>query len=213
MAKNKAGIKNAEDRNILNHLLYSLTLDEKIQTISLTLQETPDDASLPGGLPKEVVNLYKQIDGCKLEWEHEDFPDNPAVKGICRLLSAKEISLPTEGVVWFNDPPTGDPIRKFAIIDFFVNEACVGVYKDSDDPALYYYDFEDKPQSLQLDMNGYITMLAEARGFWYWQLVLLDILSGEEHTETKSFKLYMPKIFPDFSFNEFASRYQKVKLA
>jgi hypothetical protein len=63
-------------------------------------------------------------------------------------------------------------------------------------------------------MEGYIQLLYMARGFGYWQQTLLWLQGNPEGNPNtvEEFKTYMPKVFPDFKWEEFVALYEKVKL-
>lgn len=70
---------------------------------------------------------------------------------------------------------------------------------DFDSKAIYYHR-AGFPQlhNLDIDFDGYLEMVKEARAFYHWPKVLLDIQSGQEIEETKNFKKWMPEIFEEF---------------
>jgi hypothetical protein len=201
-----------KNKNQLIELNEKLTDNDKMIIDVIHLREVVSPEVLPGGLPLGVIDLYESINGYTLNWQHTDYKDVSSVGGLCRILSRQEIKMPLQGIVWFDSTAADDPIRNFIIIDFFIDEACAGVYKDANDNAVYFYEFESKPRSLNLDIDGYITMLCLARCFRFWQTVLIFIATGEERQEVNDFKKYMPLLFPDFNYDEFVSVYNSVKL-
>ena len=104
------------------------------------------------------------------------------------------------------------------ILDYFVPEACVGYYIAEDgeqaNEELYFLFFQDKPQGLNVDMEGYIQLLNMSGGFAYWQESLLFLQGNSEATldSIEKFKKYMPLIFPDFKWDEFVALYERVKI-
>ena len=79
---------------------------------------------------------------------------------------------------------------------------------------LYFLFFQDKPQGLNVDMEGYIQLLNMSGGFAYWQESLLFLQGNSEATldSIEKFKKYMPLIFPDFKWDEFVALYERVKI-
>ena len=104
------------------------------------------------------------------------------------------------------------------MLDYFIPEACIGFFMaepgQKPDDELYYLYFEDEPQGLNVDMDGYVQLLYQARGFAYWQLALLFLQTNRKRKvpEVEEFKKYMPLIFPDFKWEEFVALYEKVKI-
>ncbi len=56
-------------------------------------------------------------------------------------------------------------------------------------------------------------MAYEAKVFYYWPRVLLDIQNGTECYETERFKKEMPKLFADFNWDKFVEKYQSLRLS
>jgi len=69
--------------------------------------------------------------------------------------------------------------------------------------------------NLDLDYEGYTQMALEGRVFNHWQQVLLyymgDVDTGGSETET--FKTEMPRIFPDWKWENFIARFESVRLS
>lgn len=148
----------------------------------------------------------------KIYWSATTSPD-PDVKGMAKILPLEQIIQDWEGVVYFEDTDADDPIRHFHPVDFFVDEACVGVYVGADaGPSLYFFDFSESPYRLDLDMEGYLRMLLLSRGFFYWQDAIRAFRSGEDNPQSERFKKYMPQLFPDFTYENFQRTYQRLRL-
>ncbi|MCS4300847.1 hypothetical protein [Chryseobacterium sp. BIGb0232] len=69
--------------------------------------------------------------------------------------------------------------------------------------------------NLDLDYNGYTQMAFEARVFNHWQRVLLYWMNGEGigSAETEAFKTEMPKIFPDWTWENFIAKFESLRLS
>ena len=169
--------------------------------------------SIPAQFPPSIQSFYKKLSSFELAWKSNQFNDQLSLTGCAKILPVQEVDSDWKEVLWFDHTPADDPIRNFRILDFFVDEACVGFYeKGKGAPNLYFYDFEEQPVDLQVDMEGYIQLLCAARGFRYWPLVLVSFLEKKEITEAETFKTYMPQLFPDFSFDAFKTLFDKVRL-
>ena len=70
-------------------------------------------------------------------------------------------------------------------------------------------------QSLDLDYEGYTQMALEARVFNNWQRVLLYHMDGEGvgASESETFKTEMPKIFADWTWENFIEKFESFRLS
>ena len=77
---------------------------------------------------------------------------------------------------------------------------------------MYLFKFEDALISLYVNFQGYLELMIKAKGTFYWQYLILDILEKKENAVSARIKENLPKIFPDFSFVEFEKLFKKLKL-
>ncbi|TAF03409.1 MAG: hypothetical protein EAZ77_17330 [Nostocales cyanobacterium] len=164
-------------------------------------------------VPKQILSFYENSNGFELDWEMLSSP-HPDVLGMVKILSLVEVIQDWKDVVYFEDTELDDPIRTFRPFDFFVDETCVGIYLEKDfDDSLYLYKFGSEPFRLDLDVSGYIELLIAARGFLYWQNVIKALKTERDNTEAERFRLFMPQLFPSFSFENFSSLYESLRLS
>lgn len=158
------------------------------------------------------LQFYSECNGITINWQAKE-DDNGEIAGKVNLLPFNQAIVNWKGVVYFDDTPENDLIRRFFIIDFFVDEACAGFYATAEQkPDMFYYPFEGEPFNLELDINGYSKMLVEAKGFRYWQLAIKELITGSENHNSKIFKQHMPQLFPDFNFEDFEQRFNSLRL-
>jgi len=158
-----------------------------------------------------MINFYQQVKSYVLKWESKiELPEK--IYGQVKIIEASKALSDWKEIVYFEDD---SPLKHFKIFDYFMNEACSGFYtlasKTSSAELIYYYDFSDKPTSLQLTIEEYFTMMFEAKGFLYWQRVLRDHLLNEESAHTVLMKKDFNKIFPDFNFDSFISKFNELQ--
>lgn len=176
-------------------------------------QKAAPDKLISPNWPIEIQSYFKEVNGMDVHWRHFDFQDKPNVCGKINLQKADKLGNLGKDIVWFNSTPIDSPLRKFKIIDFFADEASVGFFEgDKKSEIMYLFLFDDKPLPLNINFKGYIDLLREARGFFYWQQVLVAQLTKKENQESLDFQFFMPKIFPDFKFDSFLKKFQKVKV-
>ncbi len=155
---------------------------------------------------KEYFSLYDRL---TIEWKLKNKDQHGAIK----ILTLEKVFIDGKDIVYFDHTPNDSPLRHFYIIDFFVDEACVGVYQNYPElSGMHYFEFENQTYPLYLDFEGYMKLLGETKGFLYWQKVILDYLSGSESFETKNFKETMPNLFPDFDYDAFIELYESLRI-
>ena len=172
--------------------------------------------NLPGSIksriPHKILSYYNEILYFKLAWTYKK---DKSIRGFIRILPIEEAVGDWEGKVYFKkrDP---EHMKDFKVLDFFLPECCVGFYlagkSGKPKEELYVFDREDVPVGLNVDVEGYIQLLYMARGFAYWPRVLQGLAGQEDAGVTEKFKKSMPKVFPDFKWEEFVALYEKVKL-
>jgi hypothetical protein len=162
-------------------------------------------------IDNSFIQFYKQTGSYSLAWQNA-LGLSEDLQGSVKIISVIKALSDWKEVVYFEDD---SPLKHFKILDHFVNEACCGFYtleaKTASPKLVYYYDFSNEPSSLQLTVNEYIIMMLEAKGFLYWQRVLRDNLRGEESPHTALMKQDLNKVFPEFNFDSFISRFNDLK--
>jgi len=182
----------------------------------LTLKN--DDDVLTEKLNPDLVFVYKELaNGFIINWVADDEND---IRGRMHFLSIKNLFYDRKGTFYNEEDIEKDrDICYFKPLDLITEEAECGIYinpKDSEyrNKCIYYYDASDlEIHNLDLDFRGYLEMAFEAKIFFYWPKVLLDIQSNSESPETKRFKTEMPKLFPDFNWDAFVEKYESLRLS
>lgn len=180
-----------------------------------TVPKNPSDIEYVRGrgtVHESLLIFYEQINGLIIQWEVTRHDDEELL-GRTKILPFNKTIVNWEGVVFFKDTSADSLLRRFFIIDFFVDEAAVGFYATTEKrPNLFLFQFEDDPFDLKLDINGYVRMLIASSGFRYWQLVIKSIETGIENSISEKFKKSMPELFPGFSFESFEELYKSLKI-
>ena len=164
-------------------------------------------------IPDQLRVMSKDIDGSTIRWHSpEDESNRSSCTGSINLLPIHKIYGDWKGIVYF-EFTENQRLQDFKIVDFFAEEACVGLYHDAEqDSGLYFYDFERGPYPLHIDLKGYVQLLEMTLGYSYWQKVILDLVSGEESATTRQFRQDMTAWVPKFSFQSFTALYEQVRL-
>jgi hypothetical protein len=158
-----------------------------------------------------IHQLYTQLGTYKLSWQNAvELPED--VTGSVNIISIKTVMSDWRNIIYFEDE---SPLLNFKVIDQFANEACCGFYTTGEQVSsgelIYFYNYSDNPVALQLTPQEYVLMLIEAKGYRYWQKVLMDYNSGVQSPYTVSMQTYLPVLFPDFSFEAFIKKYESLK--
>jgi hypothetical protein len=175
-------------------------------------------------IPEQFLACAREINGYTLQWESRPgHPERPACEGAIRLLPIRTMLRDWKGHVYFGWPEEPKRRRAFKIVDFFVNEACVGFYHDAQcDPGLYFFELGEgvEPYPLHLDLKGYLTLLNHVMGYRYWQLAVLRQLPDDGRNPSyrsdpnflDEFRRDLGAWVPEFKYEEFVVLYQQFKL-
>jgi len=167
-------------------------------------------------LDEILLELYMdQSNGILIEWFADDEND---IRGKMNFLKMEHVLGDWKGVIYFDeDEEANSSICNYRPFDFITDEASCGFCldpetKEASKEIYYNYAGESGMQGLDLDFAGYFEMLLEAKAFFYWPKVLIDLQNGTECPETSRFQKAMPGLFEDFSFEEFAAKYESLRL-
>ncbi|GGG23333.1 hypothetical protein GCM10011344_25100 [Dokdonia pacifica] len=96
---------------------------------------------------------------------------------------------------------------------FYDSDGFVGFYVEREDKkGLYLVHSDSSVSPLHIDFEGYLKLLSISRGFGWWQNALVEISTGKHQPNVDSFKENMPKIFPDFKYEEFKELYESLRI-
>lgn len=164
---------------------------------------------------KNILDTYKRIsDGFKFQWYTDD---SRAIGGQMEFPEMKHVLGSWQGVLFEEEDLQRNPhLKYYKALDLISEQHTVGFLQGADFEAnsLYYHisPYSDL-YSLDLDFEGYMQMAFEAKIYYYWPKVLLDIQSNSESKETQDFKENMPKLFEDFSWDDFVKKYESLRLS
>lgn len=202
------GIEDVKDDN--PQIIQELNVQYNNETEQSILYKVSEELNLD----ENFIDLYRAYNGLKIDWATDD---ERKTGGRMHFLSMEEVIKSWEGYLYEDDEVAEDAdIRFFHPFDLISEEAQCGIIIDpnSDIKSIFYnYSGEMEIYSLDLDFKGYLEMALEAKVFYYWPKVLLDIKNNEESEETKKFKEEMPKIFKDFNFNQFVDKYNSLRIS
>ncbi|GEN78255.1 hypothetical protein [Chryseobacterium hagamense] len=155
----------------------------------------------------------KRSDGYELEWYSDK---KKAIGGKMKLAETKYL-FSEENYLLYDEEDEED-LKYFRPLDYPTPETYVGfiIKPDVIYNSLYYMSVSNyELNNLDLDYEGYTQMAVEARVFNHWQRVLLHYMNGEGigSVETETFKTEMPKIFPDWTWENFIAKFESLRLS
>lgn len=200
-------------------MFYSLSeeiIDELKNRLRSTEQDYSKSRKAAANMPQTLNDFYSELNHLNFEWETREAINNGSkILGRIKILPAEQVLGSWEGIVYFKNIDHYDYMEKFKIVDFFIGEACVGFQQtDNNVDYMEYLDLGNlEAQPLSLTFEGYYQLMMMARGFLYWQRVILNLNNGSGYEPlVEKFKTYMPQLFPDFKWEDFVALYEKVKI-
>jgi|GEM_PF-2238086 len=167
-----------------------------------------------GKVEKTVLDFYGVSDGFEIDWEPIDASlEEQEMFGRVKVNPFQDVVRNWSGVVYFDDEPQNSPLRQFFPLDFFVNEAAVGFcslegYRN----MMFLFRFEGDLIPLYVNFESYLKCLLVAKGCLYWQYLIVELLTGKENEMSRRIKEFLPRLFPDFSFQSFEKLFADVRI-
>ncbi|GAA4460564.1 hypothetical protein GCM10023189_35850 [Nibrella saemangeumensis] len=167
-----------------------------------------------GRVAEDVLNFYAQGNRWEVKWSPRELtPESEEVRGSVNMLPFEKVFSNWEGVAFFSSTPADSIRRRFFPVDFFADEAAVGlVVTEQQKGQMYYSDFESDPMPLEINLDGYIQLCVAAKGMLYWPYGIRELIEGEENPVSQRMKAHLPTLFPDFSFDAFARLFNELRI-
>lgn len=188
--------------------MYFYAIEDNKQIKNSRREYQPIDKAALGANANLIIDDYLEFyeisDGFQMEWKADQDKDEVGRIRIQRLNYFLG-GLKLENLEMSSD----DSLYNFHPLDLLSDEAHCGVFiTDKIEDRMYFHmQGEDELHELQISFKSYMNLANEARGYFYWQKYLLEILSGESNPESENFKKNMPKLFPDFSLDAFTEKF------
>jgi len=189
--------------------LHNLILSEKF-----TIEENNPDFYPVEDLdssPAATQLIYENLTQSKIKWNKGEI-DGYYVDGSIHILPLDRVNGDWKNIISFDYQEPSDPLQFFKPVDYFSPENMVGIVDKDEDPLMYYLSLGKEPQSLSVNALGYLELLSMTRGFFAWQLVLLEHKTGVKYPEVVAFKKYMPQLFDDFEYTTFIATYDRLRI-
>ncbi len=198
--------------------LYDSEDDEKILIETYKVfpkEETVIEISKDSSLPTSFIEIYSYCNGYNVNWEAtkiEQAYGNVEFLPLVNVLSSWEDTLYDE-----DDIKADKSIIHFKPFDQVSPEILCGFIDKPNEEykSIYLHRMGySELSSLDLDFEGYITMLCEARAYKNWPYILLYINDQSlDNDLIESFKNDMPLLFSDWTWENFIAKYEELKLS
>lgn len=161
---------------------------------------------------KNILRFYRCLDWWKFSWKSKPELDVKA-EGIFEIISFERVM----NDAWDDDLGGNDwapEMKGFRPLDmFYDSDGFVGFYIGREDKkGLYLVHSDSSVSPLHVDFEGYLKLLSLSRGYGWWQNALVEISTGKNQPNVDSFKDNMPKIFPEFNYEEFKNLYDSLRI-
>ena len=192
------------------------TFNDKIDSLEINNIKPPavkiDFSKFENIEDKNISRFYKCFNWWKFSWKTKPTLDIKA-EGTFEIISFERVMSAT----WDDDLGANDwapDMKGFRPLDmFYDSDGFVGFYIGREDKkGLYLVHSDSSVSPLHIDFDGYLKLLGMSKGFGWWQNALVEIATGAHQPNVDSFKENMPKIFPEFNYEEFKSLYESLRI-
>ena len=155
--------------------------------------------------------FYESLELLKLYWKTFDKYEIQ-VEGSFDINPIQKVMFNWDDDLGGND--WAPDMKGFRPLDmFYDSDGFVGFYVEREDKkGLYLVHSDSSVSPLHIDFEGYLKLLIMSKGFGWWQNALVEISTGAHQPNVDSFKENMPKIFPEFNYEEFKNLYESLRI-
>lgn len=170
-------------------------------------------------LPEALRDFYHQINGVAVRWsiDQTNLPEAGGSVNILplhHLFDETVVPIASDLVVIDDELDFAKKTKiegVFRRVDLFTDEASVGYFSDPQMGKKLFYAYGHRFYHMNLDFAGYFKLLCAAKGYIYWQHVILYTEYAHGKIENEQFRAQMPLIFSDFKWDDFIKLYQDCK--
>jgi hypothetical protein len=155
-----------------------------------------------GSLPAGVEELYRQMNGFRLRWEHcveRLRKHSDADRGFVNILPLLTVFGDWEGLTAPAGSAGGDEHRPVKPVDDFIPEACAALYQEpgrAPRGTVYYHVYGKSLEDTAHTFPEYLERLLVSRGYFYWIQTLCP--AHQASAAVKDFRHDMPLLFDDY---------------
>lgn len=197
----------------LLNILYDLEDENKLSVDSSFSNPYQNQSYIDQ--PELFVEVYSNSNGFEISWTSNEIEQS---YGHIGFLEMESIFSSWEDVLYNNDDLSiNENLKYFRPFDQVSPEILCGFLiktNEAYESVYLHYSGESSLQYLDVDFEGYVTMLYDAKAYKNWPYILIYIQDNDyENPLIESFKSDMPKIFDDFNWNDFVDKYNSLRLS
>jgi len=164
--------------------------------------------------PLSFLEIYQKSDGMRIKWEATNIEQ---AYGGMEFLAMEAILSSWEGSVYEpEDLEFNEMLEFFHPFDQVSPEILCGfmITPNETYQSIYLNGVgETDTPFLDLNFDGYVTMLYESRAYKNWPIILLNISDNDlDSPLIQDFRSDMPPLFPEFDWDRYVTRYQSLRL-
>ncbi|MEM9685293.1 MAG: hypothetical protein AAF934_00040 [Bacteroidota bacterium] len=167
-------------------------------------------------LPSLFSEIYQKSDGMKISWKATKAEQAYGNMKFLKIESVLSSSWSENLLFEPEDLEMDERLGFFRPFDQVSPEILCGfiITPDETYESIYVHDVgRTSVTSLDVNFEGYTTMLYESRTYKNWPHILLSLKEGKlENSLITDFKADMPKLFPDFDWNKYVEHYERCRL-
>lgn len=165
-------------------------------------------------LPSSFLEIYKKSNGMRIQWRATNIEQ---AYGRMEFLEMEAVLSSWEDSIYEpEDLEINEMLEFFHPFDQVSPEILCGFMITPDETYQSIYlnvaGSTDTP-FLDLNFDGYVSMLYESRAYKNWPIILLSISDNDlDSPLIQDFKSDMPALFPEFDWDRYVTRYQSLRL-
>lgn len=165
-------------------------------------------------LPASFLQVYQKSNGMRIQWKATNIEQ---AYGRMEFLEMEAVLSSWEDSVYEpGDLELNEMLEFFHPFDQVSPEILCGFMITLDETYESIYlnvSGETDTPFLDLNFDGYVSMLYESRAYKNWPIILLNISDNDlDSPLIRDFKSDMPALFPDFDWDRYVARYQSLRL-
>lgn len=163
--------------------------------------------------PVSIIDFYNTMNGFQLKWRFDE-----TLSGGVNFLPSEHLydstktDLKQSEINWYVDNRPTKLDGFFHPIDIITNEAQVGFFDTMKSDKLYYYDSGATFYSLNINIEGYCTLLDHTFGLEIWPRLLIGLRNISFQTDVEFYVNRLCKINPKFNLDKFKNKYSEYQL-
>jgi hypothetical protein len=155
-------------------------------------------AAAGGVLPPGMADLYREMNGMRLEWSARDgivFDTDAPPSGAIHLLPiiqdrGASVFGSWKDVVWFSED---DEFRRVVPFDLYTPEVGAVLHPVPGEMLVHYHYLGERLSTTHRTFLEYLELLLKSRGYLHWPASLCE--SEQESAEVEYFRVNFPQLF------------------